>query len=390
MAPASHPRRPCFRPTRRPTTTWGCSAWTIWCRTGTPSCCAVTGAGSRRIPRASALPQTGGSSATSGGGIMAVLTSYIGDRYINELRAYYSQDRRSASPVLDLPEGRVQVASDLSGDTRAVSTLSFGGNPSLPQSTHNSSFETTDELSWLQGAAHRVKLGVYFNATRYLQDVTSNQNGVFTYPSLDALEEGRPSLFTRTLAPTERAGTTVNTALYLGDSWRHGPALQLTYGARLEASSETGAPPFNGLVDSLFAMRTDRFPHDVQVSPRLGFTWIPGAAQGVAASTIIRGGTGGRRVAARVRRQRCPDARLGELRQRSVEHSHDLCVERPGWRVRQRPRGALGAPERVRVRSGIQGAQCMACVAWGSAARARASWRESRRELGARRESIRV
>ena len=240
----------------------------------------------------SALPQTGGSSATSGGGIMAVLTSYIGDRYINELRAYYSQDRRSASPVLDLPEGRVQVASDLSGDTRAVSTLSFGGNPSLPQSTHNSSFETTDELSWLQGAAHRVKLGVYFNATRYLQDVTSNQNGVFTYPSLDALEEGRPSLFTRTLAPTERAGTTVNTALYLGDSWRHGPALQLTYGARLEASSETGAPPFNGLVDSLFAMRTDRFPHDVQVSPRLGFTWIPGAAQGVAASTIIRGGIG--------------------------------------------------------------------------------------------------
>jgi hypothetical protein len=186
----------------------------------------------------------------------------------------------------------VQVASDLSGDTRAVSTLSFGGNPSLPQSTHNSTFETTDELSWLQGAAHRVKLGAYFNATRYLQDVTANQNGVFTYPSLGALESGRPSLFTRTLAPSERAGTTVNSALYLGDSWRHGPALQLTYGVRLESSNESGAPPFNSLVDSLFAMRTDRFPHDVQLSPRLGFTWIPGAAQGVAASTIIRGGIG--------------------------------------------------------------------------------------------------
>lgn len=239
-----------------------------------------------------ALPQTGGSSSTTGGGVMGVLTSYFGGRFINELRAYYSTNRRDQAPVLAMPEGRVQVASSLDDGAIGVSTLSFGGNPSLPQRSDTRGIEASDEISWLQGAAHRVKLGAYVNSSRSLQDVTADENGTFFYQSLDALAANRPSLYTRTLAPAERSGTTLNAAAYLGDTWRHGRALQLTYGLRVDGSAERGAPALNPLVDSLFGLRTDRFPSDVSVSPRVGFTWMPGTGPGTPATLIVRGGFG--------------------------------------------------------------------------------------------------
>ena len=99
-----------------------------------------------------ALPQTGGTSDETGGGVMAVLTSYFGGSFINELRAYWSRDHRSADPFTELPDGRVQVASQLSDSVNGISALAFGGSNGLPQRTNNTSFESTEELSWLPGS----------------------------------------------------------------------------------------------------------------------------------------------------------------------------------------------------------------------------------------------
>jgi Carboxypeptidase regulatory-like domain/LTXXQ motif family protein len=242
---------------------------------------------------ATALPMIGGTSRDQGGGLMLTLTSHFGSSVINEMRTYGSIDDRTSNPFLVLPAARVQVSSQLADSALGITTLGFGGSSSLPQTAHTKSLEVSDELSWLPGdASHRIKLGGLLDAQRYDQDVTNNREGIFTYNSLADLENGQPAMFTRTLAPSERTGTAINPALYLGDTWRKSSALQVTYGVRLEGSSYGGAPAENTLVDTAFGLRTDHFPSEVHLSPRVGFTWTLGQGGLGAPTTIIRGGAG--------------------------------------------------------------------------------------------------
>src|SRR5438128_646533 len=62
-----------------------------------------------------ALPATGGTRAQRAGGAMASLSSHFGEGFINEVRGYVSTDRSDATGFLELPAGRVQVGSSLSG-----------------------------------------------------------------------------------------------------------------------------------------------------------------------------------------------------------------------------------------------------------------------------------
>jgi hypothetical protein len=248
------------------------------------------------------LPQTGGTSSRWGGGIMGVLTSNFGGRFINELKLYGSTDRSESNAFIGLPAGRVQVSSALSDGARGISTLSFGGNTGLPQDGTSESFEATNELSWLtDDGAHRFKLGALFNSSRFEQDATSNRNGTFTYLSLADFESGRPSMFTRTLTPRIRDGGGFNAAVYLGDTWRATRDLQLTYGVRAERSWFGDVPDYNPEIEQAFGFRTDRLPADFALSPRVGFTWTirspragrgGGAGGGGPAPLIVRGGLG--------------------------------------------------------------------------------------------------
>ena len=225
-----------------------------------------------------ALPQTGGNTRSWSGGLMATLTSHFESGFVNELRAYLSRSERSSAPYLALPQGRVLTASQLADGTTGTATLSFGGNPGMPQSNDNDGMELTDELSWLAGGGHRFRLGGLYNSSRIEQDQTSNRYGTFFFNSLADMDSLEPASFTRTVAPRLRSGTSRNGAVYLGDTWRRSAALQLTYGMRLEGSRFSGTPAYNPAVDSLFAHRTDRLPSEVHLSPRIGFTWTIGAS----------------------------------------------------------------------------------------------------------------
>jgi hypothetical protein len=222
------------------------------------------------------LPQTGGNQKSSGGGIMAVLSSNFGGRFINELRAYAQTDQRHSDPFFFMPAARVQVSSDLT-DARSITTLTFGGNAGLPQRSLARSLDVSNELSWLQGNGdHRVKLGLLFSGSRFSQDVTSNRLGTYTFNSLEDLADNQPSIFTRTLSPAIRTGTSLNSAVYLGDTWRKSRSLQLTYGARLEHTQFDGAPAYNPEVEQIFGYRTNEIPTETHASPRVGFTWVLG------------------------------------------------------------------------------------------------------------------
>ncbi len=244
-----------------------------------------------------ALPATGGTRTTRGGGVMAALTSYFGGRFINELRGYVARQRRDAHAYLVLPAATVLVASDLPGGGQGVTGLSFGGNGGLPQHVNNRSVEVADEFSWLPGpTAHRLKVGVDVIGTRVEESQASNPLGWFWFPSLGALAADSPAMFIRTLAPLTAAGTAWTSAGYVGDTWRAGggggSSVQLTYGARLEASHFSGAPLYNRAADSLFAVRTDRIPSEVHLSPRIGFSWAFGHLADGPQSTFLRGGVG--------------------------------------------------------------------------------------------------
>ena len=227
---------------------------------------------------ATSLPSSGGNLRTMGGGAMATLTSNFG-RFINEGRLYQSSNRQNTDPYLIAPIGRVTVTSLLETGEQSLTNLQFGGNPSLPQETHTRLLEATDELSWVSpGGAHRFKLGALLNADRSTVGQISNRYGSFFYNSLADLDANRPAQFTRTIAGRDRLAGSDNVALYLADAWRASPALQMTYGLRLEGTRFPNDPELNPEVETLFGRRTDRSPSELHLSPRVGFTYFLGAA----------------------------------------------------------------------------------------------------------------
>ncbi len=223
-----------------------------------------------------ALPQTGGTTENRGGGGSMVLSSRFGTAVVNELRAGLQLDNRSGTPFIQLPLGRVQILSDLSDGTQGFTTLQFGGSTSLLQRSDNSVFEATNETSLLLNEGkHRVKIGGLINRTGYTQDQAFNRFGSFTFNSLADFEANRPATFNRTLASPERTGSTINSGIYIGDTWRPRDGLQLVFGGRFEGSSFDGAPARNLAVDSAFGRKTDIIPSDAAFLPRVGFSWSP-------------------------------------------------------------------------------------------------------------------
>jgi len=239
------------------------------------------------------VPSSGGSTRSSGGGAMATLSSRFGTKVINEFRAYFSESSQRGEAFEDLPQGRVQVISALDDGTQTVSNLSFGGNSGLQQRRASSGIEISEELSLIPGnGAHRIKAGMLFNRTTSSQVVASNLTGTFSFNSLGDLYSGTPASFTRTLQPSDRKSTSLNAALYVGDTWRPTQALQLTLGGRLERSQFGDAPAFNPVVEQVFGNRTDRLPRETHFSPRAGFTLTLGTSEQGPPALTLRGGIG--------------------------------------------------------------------------------------------------
>lgn len=238
------------------------------------------------------VPVHGGNSGNTSGGVQTTLTSRF-STFVNEAKVFYSSGQRTQDPYVNFPEGRVRVQSALDDGSVGVNTLTFGANPRLPQNGSNRGVEGTNELSWIPGdGSHRVKLGALVNWQAFDQEVSFNRFGSYTYNTLQDFVLNQPISYQRALRPQLGAGSTLNAAVYLGDTWRASRNFQLTYGARLEGSAYTDAPGYNRAVDSLFGLRTDRFPTEVTVLPRVGFSYFT-ANEGGPPTWFFRGGVGG-------------------------------------------------------------------------------------------------
>ncbi len=235
------------------------------------------------------VPSTGGELHTTGGGLMATLTSHL-NGFINEARVYRSRDHQNTDPYLIAPDGRVTVASTLANGTQSITSLQFGGNPALPQESRTSLFEMSDEVSYVSaGGAHRAKLGLLLNADRSTVGSINNRYGTFFYNSLSDFQNNIASQFTRTISGRDRVAGSNNAALYLGDAWRYSNRFQLVYGVRAEATKFPNTPEFNSDIQTFFSRHTNVTPDELHVSPRVGFTYFMGAPRD---TTNGRGGRG--------------------------------------------------------------------------------------------------
>ena len=236
------------------------------------------------------LRQSGGEVETDGYGAMISVTSRFGAGWINDARLSFNEDARDQLPFVRIPEGRVRVTSILEDNSRSVTNLVFGGERSMPVNTSEKTVEFMNELSFLYGDTHRLKLGLLINDSKFEQLNTNNVFGAFTFNSLADFEAGRAASFTRNLAPRTNEGGGINAALYAGDTWRPTQKLQLTYGLRFEHSDFDGEPANNPDVEAVVGRRTDVIPSEFHISPRAGFSWR--LSETGAPLTLLRGGIG--------------------------------------------------------------------------------------------------
>jgi hypothetical protein len=234
--------------------------------------------------------ESGGDASGGMAGVIGTLTSQLGTSWINEARLSYTGQTQEMISHTSLPEARVRVSSmEESGESR-VSSLVFGGDPFPPRSSSERTLEVANELSWLAGPWHRLKLGLVLNRTDFDQEMTTARSGIFHFNSLADLERGRASSFTRSLLEGPVTGSGWSAAVYLGDTWRLTDALQLVLGVRAEASGFEEAPGAGADGGAALGLNRDALPSELRVSPLLGFSWRlsdPGEAL-----RILRGGFG--------------------------------------------------------------------------------------------------
>ena len=209
-----------------------------------------------------------------GGGALAVLTSAMGP-FINEARAYGSWERNDADPVVRMPTGVVRLSSSLDGTS--VQDVAFGANARLPRTSRATLQEASDELSWLaEEDRHRLRIGVLINRERAEITGVDDRYGSFRYNSLADLESNTPASFSRTMPGRSQLIGTDNAAIYISHAWRRTPALQATYGLRIDISRLADSPESNTLLVASLNQQTRSFLTELHYLPRLGVTYLLG------------------------------------------------------------------------------------------------------------------
>jgi hypothetical protein len=249
---------------------------------------------------ATEVPAHEGDRTRLSGGLQLNHTVYV-HKILSETTVGVNGSRSYGTPYLSLPSATVLVNSIFADGSGGVSSVGFGGSPSLSTRSGSLELSADNELSWFsKDNKHRLKLATELQRDGYDQDETSNLLGSYYYNSLSDLEADAPASFTRSLMPRVQSASQLTAAMSLGDSYRRTPALQIQYGLRLEGNRFSSAPQFNPAVQQIFGVRNDEKPQHVYLSPRVGFSWTYGTAPQIAAfqgaargaRAVVRGGIG--------------------------------------------------------------------------------------------------
>jgi len=204
-------------------------------------------------------------------GINTQASAYVGGM-LDEMNMAVERNTSDVSPYVALPHGSVRVGSDFADGRDGLTQLDFGGGTTGISRSRNDSWQVTNALHWVpRESRHAVTVGQELRVQRSTSLNAQNPYGTFTFLSLDDLAANRPASYSRLLSSSDRSTSELTGALSIDDKFKVSRFLHLEYGLRIDLAHAGTRPAYNPVVDSLFARRTDFAPHDVGVSPRLGF-----------------------------------------------------------------------------------------------------------------------
>ena len=244
----------------------------------------------------------GGNNKDKSNSFVASLFSTFGRGFSNEFRAQYATENkpRPSNPSgqfgVPLPQVIVRnVPSTLSTGQTVLAEVRFGADPVLHANLlDQKTTEIINNVRWVKDD-HTFKLGANYLKVDVFNRFWNNSLGTFTFNSLSDFQNGIVGGYTRTLGLPGRTIPVQDfaaneAAVYAQDEWQVTPKLFLTYGLRYDYAWFPVEAPSNALLKNSFPyLDTKKQPIDNNnISPRLGFTFDPGA-DGV---QVIRGGTG--------------------------------------------------------------------------------------------------
>jgi hypothetical protein len=233
------------------------------------------------------LPERAYSRDQGDGRLRAGYRATVRQRYVNDLRVQFgwrTSDTRSVSDQTSI---------------RVLDAFTSGG-AQIDGGVRSRELSVEDELEFTLGRAHQVTTGFTVNGTGYRADERRNQNGTFTFASLDAFAAGIPTTFTQRVGDPTIRYSMAQFGWHVQDNYRVHRTLLLNLGLRHDLQT--------------------RLSDTANVSPRLGFNWTP---------------FGNRRTAVRVsggRYYQFLDSSLYEQTLRvDGRQQRDLVISNPGY-----------------------------------------------------------
>ena len=213
-----------------------------------------------------------------------IWTSLLGGRWSNELIVSYLRVRDRCEPGGTLPRVTASADSGLlgAGPGARCPTESFGQDI----------LEATENLTVGLGD-HVVTVGARGELLHFRDGVLVGSPGAWGFRSLDGLEAGQATNYSRTLFGSTDSGEVTfrvrQVGVYAQDRWSPARGLTLTAGVRLDIPSLPDPVPTNAALQDELGVDTGELPGgDPLWSPRLGINYdLRGEGR-----TFLRGGVG--------------------------------------------------------------------------------------------------
>ncbi len=225
-------------------------------------------------------PSLGSSGSNSFQFVSAKLTGYV-HGFLDELNTNLNYSHNESEPFVQLPSANVRFGTVFDDGHTGLSSVQFGGGSGVNTGTsHN--WDTQNEFSWVpSNGKHRLKFGQDFEYDWSTNYSSGNQFGSYSYQTLADLEANRPASYNLTLSSFERSSKGATFAAWVGDEFTASKALNFQGGLRFDEAYPGTVPDYNPAVDQLFGVKTDRVPHTMFITPRLGFSWTSPARRGM-------------------------------------------------------------------------------------------------------------
>jgi len=163
-------------------------------------------------------------------------------RYVNDLRLQFgwrTSDTQSFSDEMAI---------------RVLDAFTSGG-AQIQGGSRSREVEIEDELEFTLGRAHQLTATVTINATNFSADERRNENGTFTFASLEAFAAGIPTTFTQRVGNPTIDYSMAQFGWSVQDNYRVHRTLMLNLGVRHDFQTH--------LADT------------ANIAPRLGLNWTP-------------------------------------------------------------------------------------------------------------------